>query len=329
MKKAISLRCILAILLLVTTFAANAQQTAKKYVVESNYLLYLPDGYNASDTITKWPLLVFLHGMGETGTDIEKLKVHGPPKMIEAGYKFPFIVVSPQARTVWWKAPELLNLLNEEIIPKHNVDMDRLYLTGLSMGGFGTWDFAATYPNYFTAIIPICGGGKPGEAYKLRHTPVWCFHGLVDNVVPVEFSQRMIDAVRKYNTDAVLTIYPEANHDSWTETYNNPAIYEWLLKQKRFSYKQIDMDRSRLEKYSGKYMGEDGVQMLTISLGDNGLLSVSGFRQIVFDVKPASEYEFFINEHFPDSMMFEISDEGEITGVNYLSAEKTYYKKVD
>lgn len=89
------------------------------------------------------------------------------------------------------------------------------------------------------------------------------------------------------------------------------------------------MDRSRLEKYSGKYMGEDGVQMLTISLGDNGLLSVSGFRQIVFDVKPASEYEFFINEHFPDSMMFEISDEGEITGVNYLSAEKTYYKKVD
>jgi predicted peptidase len=212
----------------------SAQTLNKKItqVIDCNYLLYLPANYDKSKD--KLPLIMFLHGAGERGNNVNVVKKHGPPKMIAQGKSFDFIVVSPQCpNDVWWpeKLDVLITLL-DEIESKYNVDTDRVYLTGLSMGGFGTWSLGIKYPDRFAAIAPICGGGERYGASRLKKVPVWAFHGAKDPTVPLVRSQEMVDAVKRAGGDAKLTIYPEALHDSWTETYNNPELYEWFLSHK-------------------------------------------------------------------------------------------------
>jgi predicted peptidase len=198
--------------------------------VEMDYLLSLPKDYDKKES---WPLMVFLHGSGERGDNLDQVKVHGPPKLIAAGKEFPMIVVSPQCPKGKSWEPFELSLLLDDLERKYKVDQDRIYLTGLSMGGFGTWRMAAHAPNRLAAIAPICGGGDVQSARRLAKLPIWAFHGAKDTGVPVELSQSMIDAIKKNGGDPKLTIYPDAGHDSWTETYNNPEFYEWLLAQKR------------------------------------------------------------------------------------------------
>ena len=198
--------------------------------VQMDYLLYLPQDYDKQE---KFPLMLFLHGSGERGTDLQKVKVHGPPKLIAAGKQFPMIVVSPQcAEGMWWEPIELMALL-DDLERKYKVDADRIYVTGLSMGGFGSWRLAAYAPHRVAAIAPICGGGEIYWAKSFAQLPVWAFHGAKDSGVPVDRSQAMIDAMKKNGGTPKLTIYPDAEHDSWTETYNNPELYEWLLAQRR------------------------------------------------------------------------------------------------
>ncbi len=201
-------------------------------VIDCKYLLYLPADYGKSDK--KWPLIMFLHGAGERGSKLENLKGQGLPKMIANGKNFDFIIVSPQCpKDIWWpEQTDVLIALLDEIEAKYHVDTDRVYLTGLSMGGFGTWTLAAQYPNRFAAITPICGGSERIIGPRLKKVPVWAFHGAKDNVVPLARSQEMVDAVKKAGGDAKLTIYPEADHDSWTEAYNTPELYEWFLSHK-------------------------------------------------------------------------------------------------
>jgi predicted peptidase len=119
------------------------------------------------------------------------------------------------------------------MVKKYKVDKDRIYVSGLSMGGFGTWSLAAYTPDRFAAIAPICGGGEPFRTRRLTGLPVWVFHGAKDKAVPLERSQEMVDALKKRGGSVKLTIYPEAGHDSWSETYDNPDFYEWLLQQRR------------------------------------------------------------------------------------------------
>ena len=143
------------------------------------------------------------------------------------------MVVSPQCPGgVSWE-PIFLNALLDDVISKHKIDKDRIYVTGLSMGGFGTWALAAASPDRFAAIAPICGGGETRWARRIAHLPTWVFHGAKDKAVPVELSQEMVDAMKAKGGEPKLTIYPDAEHDSWTDTYNNPEFYEWLLAQKR------------------------------------------------------------------------------------------------
>jgi len=198
--------------------------------VRMGYLLYLPPDYEKRD---RWPLLLFLHGSGERGDDLELVKRHGPPKLIAAGKQFPFIVLSPQCpKGQWWQPVELIALL-DHIVKNYKVDEERIYVTGLSMGGFGTWALAAYRPDRFAALLPICGGGEVYWTEQLAHLPVWAFHGAKDRGVPAERSRQMVEAINKHGGHAKLTVYPEAGHDAWTKTYDNPEIYQWLLRQRR------------------------------------------------------------------------------------------------
>ena len=202
--------------------------------VSLRYLLYLPKGYGEKKE-QKWPLILFLHGAGERGDDLEVVKKHGPPKLIEQGKEFPFIIVSPQCpiQTWWTEVLDPLVALLDDVQSRYAVDPDRVYVTGLSMGGFGTWALACRHPERFAAIAPICGGGDWFLAERLKNVPVWVFHGAKDPVVPLRESTDMVEALKRVGGNVQLTVYPEAQHDSWTETYNNPKLYEWFLSHRR------------------------------------------------------------------------------------------------
>ena len=128
---------------------------------------------------------------------------------------------------------EHIMALIDETVENYSIDQNRVYLTGLSMGGYGTWTIASSYPQRFAAIAPVCGGGQPYLARSLKNIPVWAFHGAMDSVVPLQQSQMMVDAVNRAGGNAKLTVYPEADHDSWTATYNNDELYEWLLSHSK------------------------------------------------------------------------------------------------
>jgi predicted peptidase len=212
------------------TSPQTAHTVERDVKIHLHYLLYLPKDYQQKEA---WPLLLFLHGAGERGDNLKLVKKHGPPKLIEAGKSFPFVIVSPQCPdSKWWEPVSLTGLL-DEIVEKYKIDKDHVYITGLSMGGFGTWSLASYTPKRFAAIVPICGGGEAIAARYLPHLPAWVFHGAKDSVVPLSRSQVMVDALKQAGGNVKFTIYPNAGHDAWTETYNNPELYEWLLKQKR------------------------------------------------------------------------------------------------
>jgi predicted peptidase len=218
-------------------------QFKKTESLDTDYLLFLPRAYEKKSA-RHWPLILFLHGAGERGSDVWKVATHGPPKQVAADPDFPFIVISPQCpENRLWSQAVLLALL-EEIQRKYVVDTNRIYLTGLSMGGYGTWDLGLSFPEKFAALAPICGGGElitlilvsREKPEALKSLPVWAFHGAKDEVVPVEESERMVAALKKAGvSDVRLTIYPEAGHDSWTQTYKNPELYKWFLQHERNS----------------------------------------------------------------------------------------------
>ncbi len=186
----------------------------------------------------KLPTILFLHGAGERGSDINLVMKHGIPKIALSDPDFPFITISPQCpKNEWWNNKfELLRQITLKIIEDYNGDMNRIYLTGLSMGGYGSWHMAAEYPQMFAAVVPICGGvfpllGFPDKFMNLTSTPIWAFHGEKDDVVSVDESKKVISFLKKEGGNVKLTTYPDLKHDSWTITYDNPELYTWLLKQ--------------------------------------------------------------------------------------------------
>ena len=194
---------------------------------ELKYLLYLPPGYSKSSD-KKWPLMLFLHGAGERGNDVQRVTVHGPMSLVKQGTNFPCIILAPlcPAGEIWQNEP-LLQLL-DRVTESCAVDTNRVYLTGISMGGYGTWKLGLENAGRFAAIAPICGGGNMIEIIMgtwdkgapLKTLPIWAFHGAKDDVVPVEESERMVKQLKKFGVkDVTLTVYPEAKHDSWKLTY--------------------------------------------------------------------------------------------------------------
>ena len=222
------------------TQTVNEFNFRKMQSASLKYLLFLPKGYDENAT-KRWPLMLFLHGAGERGNDIWKVATHGPPKVVAQDPDFPFVLVSPQCPDGQIWVPDVLLGLLDEVSSRLKVDTNRVYLTGLSMGGYGTWDLGLSHPERFAAIVPICGGGElirvllaDGHKNALKSLGVWAFHGGKDPTVPIEESQRMVAVLKKTGVEDVkLTVYPEAGHDSWTETYNNPEVYQWMLRHER------------------------------------------------------------------------------------------------
>ena len=217
-----------------------------------HYRWYVPSDLKENETV---PILLFLHGAGERGDDNQKTLVHGAKDFLsdklqslqKCAILIPQCPHDQQWVNVPWTDDEhtlptepstpltLVSQLLDELCDTHPIDENRIYLSGLSMGGFGAWDLVSRAPNRFAAVIPICGGGDSRAAVveKFKHVPVWAFHGDADPTVKVKRSRDMIHALRTAGGEPEYTEYPSVGHDSWTSTYANPKIYQWLLTHRR------------------------------------------------------------------------------------------------
>lgn len=276
-----------------------------------------------------------MHGAGEVENDLEKVKKYGPPKLIAQGKKFPLIIVSPLAQTYGWRPDEMMDLIGN-IIKNYRVDVEKIYVTGLSMGGYGVWALAEKHPNVFAAIAPIAGGGDTSKVDLLRHLPVWCFHGGKDQIVPVSESESMMNELQKDNTLSKFTIYSDRYHDSWIPAYQNDSLFTWLLSKKRFKRSPVRLSRTALEKFEGWFTDsqKDTVQYVvnndTLSVGFSNINSAK--RQYPEGVKliPALDDWFYFGEDAPQDVKFMRNAHHEITGFKiYDIDEKLEFKKIN
>ena len=214
-----------------------------------SYWVYLPENYGKENK--KWPMILFLHGVGENGTNLEAVKTHGPPKLLATAAnkaKFPelfdSIVISPQCTKTWWMNSYLDELM-AEILKNYDYDKNHVYITGLSMGGFGTYSYASEHPDLFAAAIPIAGANDaklykitdpkvfPAKLEKLVNLPIWAFHGAKDSTILLKWDQTTVDTIKSLGGTIQFTIYPTLDHDCWTVTYSNEDIYKWLFQQSK------------------------------------------------------------------------------------------------
>ena len=297
-----------------------AQQIVRNLNENLRYLIYTPNRYEGSGE--KYPLLIFLHGVGERGTDIEKVKTHGPPMLIEKGKSFPFIVVSPQSEGEW-KADYIYDLI-QHLRENYRIDEDRISLTGI---GPGTWDIAMTYPSTFAAIAPVCGEGELSRAWRLRHVAVWGFHGAKDEVIPLSASKDLVDEVKKYNSDVLLTVYPEVHHDSWVQAYESPLLYDWMLHKTKFKYSAKAVDAKVLEKYVGTYRDtNNGNTILEIYLSDNSLHVITEVGKHI-KMESFADDSFSYQERTVTELVFRKDKKGTVNGFSMMDKNKREYVK--
>lgn len=202
---------------------------------KSPYVVFVPHDYDGSKAV---PVILFLHGAGETkGGKQMPVQVGIGPAIKKQEKTFPFLTVIPQSEERSWRADKAdakraLAIL-DEVTKSYKTDPDRVILTGLSMGGFGTWSVAGMYPDKWAAIVPICGGGKEDSAAAMKNIPTWVFHGDKDTAVKVELSRNMVAALKKAGGSPKYTEYPGVGHNSWDAAYGEKNLFPWLLAQKR------------------------------------------------------------------------------------------------
>jgi len=233
---------VILFLFLFSCINPNFADSGKSYrntggvVVEGNtsyrYLLYLPKDYRKRSS-GKWPLLVYLHGKSRRGYNLEKLKKYGPPYLVSEGWHFPFIIVSPQCPPDRiWNTDDWFPSLYKELSSKYRIDQNRIYLTGMSMGGSGVWSLAIKHPEYFAAAIPLCGGWNTKNIKAMKRIPVWAFHGANDRIVSPGETEQMVHALRKAGGKVRYSILEGKGH-SIHKIYEKKVMYEWMLKQRK------------------------------------------------------------------------------------------------
>jgi predicted peptidase len=229
----------LLILYLILIFIFSCEEEQVKDVVQYDYLTYLPSEYQ-NDEENEWPLIIFLHGASLRGNNLEKIKKYGLPKLVSEGEEFDFIIISPQCPLYKdWSSDIWFPLTFEDIKNKFKIDTNRVYLTGLSLGGEGTWYISEEYSNRFAAIAPVCGrishiSSIKKDVDKISSLPIWIFHGVKDCVYSVEESDEMYHLLKELNPEIKYTRYSNlghgATHDS---TYRSTELYDWFLSNKR------------------------------------------------------------------------------------------------
>ncbi|MEN7550503.1 alpha/beta hydrolase [Rapidithrix thailandica] len=311
--------------LILVSGISQAQQTEETLVTYTNYLLYVPSQKPASG---KYPLLLFLHGSGERGEDLEKVKTHGPPSFLNDSTDFPFVVVSPQCpEGQRWNIPLLLRLL-DQIEQKLPIDTDREYVTGLSMGGFGTWELAQAAPSRFAAIAPICGGGDSTRLCVMKHVPTWVFHGGKDQVVPPAYSEKMVKGLRALGAEVKYTLYPELYHDSWSITYANPELYKWLLQHKR-GHNSYALGKDFLQLYEGVYQYSASENLLINLEGNSLYITPPGSSQKIL-IEPFAMHQFrTADKSFAgqNELYFKLDKKGTVVGLTIGPCDLTYCEK--
>ncbi|QCW99628.1 alpha/beta hydrolase [Aggregatimonas sangjinii] len=199
-----------------------------------SYYLYYPKGYETNEA-EKFPLLLFLHGGGESGDTLTAIKKNGPPKLIVSGKEFPFLILAPQNpnKNKWWNTRAVSQLL-DSIVANNRVDEKRIYLTGLSRGGGAAWEMAVQYPEKFAAMAVVCGMTPvPYASWINRKMPIWVFHGEEDESIPISESETMVERLLAMGYDVRFTRYPGVGHDSWVKAYNTDELYDWFMAQER------------------------------------------------------------------------------------------------
>lgn len=216
-----------------SVFAQNEQKVKANY----NYLLYLPKDYVT--TTKAYPLMIYLGGGSQRGTDLNKLKTFGPPNLIAKGQDFDFIIVSPQCpEGKTWTSEKWYDSLAIALIPKYRIDSNRIYVTGISIGGYGTWQAAMDYPDKFAAIIPLCGGINDSDTAnisKIKHLPIWTFHGTADNMISIAETERIYKKLKGLKSQIRFTTIKNGGHGI-QYLYEDPKIYQWMLKQRRSNW---------------------------------------------------------------------------------------------
>jgi predicted peptidase len=225
------------ILLIAITISCNEYRA--KNVVQYDYLTYLPSEYQHDET-KEWPLIIFLHGASLRGNNLEKIKKYGIPKLINEGKEFDFIIISPQCPLYQdWSSDIWFPPTFDDIKKKFRIDTNRVYLTGLSMGGEGTWYISEQHPQIFAAIAPVCGQinhitSIERDVNKIAFLPIWIFHGAKDRVYSVEESDKMYGLLKKVNQNLKYTRYPDLGHGATHDTtYRSHGLYDWFLSHKR------------------------------------------------------------------------------------------------
>lgn len=214
----------------------NLVEDEQQTVVKENlrYYLYYPQEYE--DIPGKdFPLLLFLHGGGEAGGNLEDLQINGPPKMIAEGRQFPFLILAPQHphKRKFWNTAAVMQLL-DSVLANNNVDTNRIYLTGLSRGGTAAWELAVQYPGKFAAMAVVCGRTPvPYASWIDKDMSIWVFHGENDAVISVDESEIMVRKLLQMDYDVTFTRYPGVGHNAWSKAYQNEELYTWFMKQKR------------------------------------------------------------------------------------------------
>ena len=208
----------------------NKGGTVVKDNTAYRYLLYLPKDYNKNSP-RKWPVMFYLHGKSRRGYNLEKLKTYGPPYLINRGWHFPFIIVSPQCPPDRiWSTDDWFPSLFQVLSNKYRIDINRVYLTGMSMGGSGVWSLAIKHPEYFAAAVPLCGGWNTRDIKQMKTIPVWAFHGAMDNIVPPTETEKMVNALREAGGKVRYSRLEGQGH-SIHKIYEKKAMYDWMLRQ--------------------------------------------------------------------------------------------------
>ena len=207
----------------------ESYSTTVQTEVSIRYRTYFPKDY--SEDGPAFPMLYFMHGSGERGTDLDILEWQTLPRFIKEGLEMPFVIVCPQCEVMW--DVHALDMLLDAVIEKYNVDPARVYLTGNSMGGFGTWLLGNVAADRVAAMAPICPSSTLINPKNFQGVPIWCFHGAMDSVVPISESVKMVRLLREAGCDVKFTVFADADHDTWTQVYHDPEFVSWLLSHSR------------------------------------------------------------------------------------------------